>query len=178
LHVLFLLREKTEAGVRVRAGVSLRLSAFLGLVLVLAGCAPVREAAPFEVSASRRAEVRWQQGTQVFLRTAVCEESRAGAVRVTVGGKPAAREFLLEPDGMLFARGWAGQAGAAPPGLSVWASFLTIYQNARHLPEGDRELHTPAARIAVRKIGSRLESVAIRSLDTAESLSVVFRPAR
>jgi hypothetical protein len=86
--------------------------------------------------------------------------------------------FLLEPDGTMFAPGWSGQAGAAPPDLSVWASFLTIYQNAARLPDGDRELHTPAARIAVRKTGSRLESVAIRSLDTAESLSVVFSPGR
>jgi hypothetical protein len=152
--------------------------ALIGLALVLAGCAPVREAAPFSAVASESAAIRWQQGSSVFLRTATCEKSGTGAVRVSVGEKSAAREFLLEPDGMLFTRGWAGQAGAAPPTLSIWASFLTIYQNAGRLPEGDRELHTPSARIAVRKTGRGLESVGIRSLDAAESLSVVFRAER
>ena len=97
---------------------------------------------------------------------------------MTVGEKPVARQFLLEPDGMFFTRGWSGQAGAAPPEWSVWASFLAIYQNADRLPVGDRELHTPGARIAVRRTERGLESVAIRSLDAPESLSVVFRPAR
>jgi hypothetical protein len=138
----------------------------------------VREAVPFVPASSEPAAVRWQQGSRVYLRTASCEKAASGAVRVTVGDKPAARQFLLEPDGMLFTRGWAGQVGAAPPDLAVWGSFLTIYQNAGRLPEGDRELHTPSSRIAVTKTARGLESVGIRSLDTSESLSVVFRPAR
>lgn len=154
------------------------LRPLLGLALLLAGCAPIREAAPFSVAASEPAVMRWQQGSRVFVRSALCERAQTGAVRVTVEEKPADWQFLLEPDGMLFARGWSGQAGAAPPDLSIWASFLTIYQNASRLPEGDRELHTPSARIAVRKTVRGLESVGIRSLDVPESLSVVFRQER
>jgi len=146
----------------------------LGLVLLLAGCAPVREAVPFTVVASEAAAVRWQQGSRVFVRSALCERAQTGAVRVTVEEKPVDRQFLLEPDGMLSTRGWAGQVGAAPPEISIWASFLTIYQNVGRLPEGDRELHTPSARVAVSKSARGLESVGIRSLDIPESLSVAF----
>jgi hypothetical protein len=152
--------------------------ALAGLALLLAGCAPVREAAPFTVVASESASVRWQVGSRLLVRSALCERAQTGAVRVTVGEKSAARQFLLEPDGMLFTRGWAGQAGAAPAELSIWASFLTIYQNASRLPEGERELHTPGTRVAVRKTSSGLESVGIRSLDVPESLSVLFNRGR
>lgn len=146
-----------------------------GLVLFLAGCVACREAVPFEVASRETAVVRWQQGGRVFVREAVCERSRAGAVRVTLGEKPAVREFALEPDGWMIAKGWAGQAGEAPLDLAVWASFLTIYQNADRLPVGERELHTPAARVAVNKSSDGLQSLSIRSQDTAESVSVVFK---
>lgn len=148
--------------------------ALAGLVLLVAGCAASREAAPFVTASSQMAAVRWQQGGRVFVREAVCERSQAGAVRVTLGERPAERQFSLESDGWFVTRGWAGQVGEAPLDLSVWSNFLTIYQNADRLPVGERELHTPAARVAVNKAGAGLRSLSIRSQDTAESLSVVF----
>lgn len=149
--------------------------AIAGLLFLLAGCAASREAVPFVTESSQTASVRWQQGGRVFVRGAVCERSQSGAVRVTFGEKPAVRQFALESSGWFVTKGWAGQAGEAPLDLSVWASFLTIYQNADRLPDGERELHTPAARVAVNKTGEGLRSVSIRSQDSAESLSVVFR---
>lgn len=152
--------------------------ALIGFAVLLSGCASIREAAPFSAVASDSASVRWQQGSRVYLRIATFEKSGTGAVRATIGRNSGGRQFLLEPDGMVFTQGWTGQAGAAPPGVSVWSSLLTIYQNADRLPVGERELHTPGARIAVLKTTRGLETVGIRSLDTAESLSVVFKPAR
>jgi len=149
--------------------------ALAGLALLVAGCAASRDAAPFEPVSSQRAAVRWQLGGRAFQREAVCERSKAGAVRVTVGEKPAVRQFSLEPGGWFVTRGWSGQAGAAPLDLSVWASFLTIYQNADRLPAGERELHTPGARIAVNKTGEGLKTLSILNGDTGETLSVVFR---
>jgi hypothetical protein len=145
------------------------------LALLAAGCVSSREAAPFEVQSREAAVVRWQVGGRLYLREAVCERSETGAVRVRLGELADAREFLLEPDGVFATRGWTGQAGEAPVGLSLWASFLTIYQNADRLPLGERELHTPAARIAVNRTRAGLQSVSLRSLDTAETLSLVFR---
>ncbi len=144
------------------------------MLLLVAGCAASREAVPFVTASSQSAVVRWQQGGRVFVREAVCERSDAGAVRVALGEKPAERQFSLEPDGWFIAPGWSGEVGEATLDLTVWASFLTIFQNADRLPLGERELHTPAARVAVDKTRGGLRSLSIRSQDTAESLSVVF----
>lgn len=145
------------------------------LALLAAGCAASREARPFEPQSSQPAAVRWQVGGRVFLREAVCERAATGAVRVRLGERSGTRQFSLEPDGWFVTQGWSGQAGEAPVGLSVWASFLTVFLNADRLPLGERELHTPSARIAVDRIPAGLRSVSLRSLDAAETLSVVFR---
>jgi hypothetical protein len=148
-----------------------------GAALWLSGCLAPPKAPPFAAIRSEPAAVRWQQGTHVSVLRATCEKAASGSVRVTLD-RPGAGSFVLEPDGRLIAPNWTGQVGAAPPGLSVWGSFLTIWQNADRLPPGDREFHTPATRIAVRKTARGLESVGIRSLDAPESLNVVFRPGR
>lgn len=141
------------------------------LVLALTGCATVREEA-FVARESRPALVRWQQGDRVFVREAVCEHAADGTVRVVLGD--GARTFLLEPAGRLVTPGWTGPAGAAPPALAPWATLLAILQNTAALPDGAREVHTPSARVALIKESGRLRSVAIRSLDAAEALAVIF----
>lgn len=149
--------------------------ALAGLALWLAGCAAAPERAPFVPVSRQEAVLRWQKGGAAQIRDAVIERSGNGAMRLTVASKNRPRIFLLETNGELDAPGWRGPSGAAPPDLVVWASFLTICQNAARLPVGERELHTPAARVAVNKTSDGLKSVSILNTDAAETVSVAFR---
>ena len=146
----------------------------MGLAGMLVACAGVSPEPSFESIARQNAIVRWQRGNRTVQSEALCEKAASRAVRVTVGSKPDQRLFRLESDGIMMARGWRGQVGGAPAELVVWSTFLTIYQNSDRLPVGERELHTPAARVAVKKETGGLRSVSILNTDNAQTLEVVF----
>lgn len=119
--------------------------------------------------------LRWQKAGTSQVRDAVLERSEGGAVRLTVLSGSGPDVFVLGKDGALDGLGWHGPLGAAPPDLVVWASLLSICQQADRLPVGEREVHGPASRVAVVKTADGLRSASILNTDVVETLSVVFR---
>jgi len=153
------------------------------LVLFLAGCATPGELPAFQPVSKETAVVRWQRGKVSLTGEAVCARSQDGGtlIRLYKHSRSPLLELRLEPDGLLAARGslagagWTGPYSAAPMPLATWVSFLSIYQHARDLPVGAKELHTAAARIAYEKTGAGLKSLSIASTDQAETISGFFR---
>jgi len=152
--------------------------------LLLASCAGTRELAPFETASSAAAALHWQRGGAALNGEAAVARSTQGAVllRFYKAAPAPLLQLRLEPDayltasGPLAGRGWAGPPGSAPISLMAWASFLKIYQQAAKLPDGERELHTAAERVAYVKTGGKLRSLSVASRDTGEVISAFFQP--
>jgi len=157
--------------------------ATLVILVLLAGCATQRELPVFQPASSETATLRWQRGKASLTCEAVCARSVNGAVllRLYKQSPTPLLELRLEPDGLLSAKGslarggWTGPYFEAPAPLSTWVSFLTIYQHARDLPVGDRELHTASARTAYTKTSSGLKSLSVVSTDSAETVNALFQ---
>jgi len=150
---------------------------------LVVGCATTREQTAFHPVSSESALVRWQRGGNTLTSDAVFARSADGGVllRLYKQSPSPLLELRLESDGHLSARGslagrgWSGPYGNAPLPLATWVSFLLTWQNAPKLPQGEREMHTAAARIAYNKTSSGLRSLSVASLDTAETISAIFR---
>lgn len=176
------MNEVTNKATEVKASF-LRLPLLVLTAWLLLGCVTTREQTAFQPVSSERALVRWQRGGNTLTSDAVCARAADGSVLVRLYKQSPAPllELRLDADGRLTARGslagrgWSGPYGEAPFPLATWVSFLLTWQNAGSLPRGDREMHTAAARIAYRKTASGLQSLSLASLDTAETLTAIFR---
>ena len=153
-------------------------------LLFLAGCATHRKLPDFQPVSTETAVIRWQRGKVSLTCEAVCARAQNGAavIRLYKQSPSPLLDLRLEADGTFGAKGrlagpgWTGPYFSAPMPLATWVSFLSIYQRAKDLPAGEKELHTAAARIAYDKTGTRLKSLSIASTDRAETISGFFRP--
>ena len=160
-----------------------RFLPLIGLACLLAGCATSRNLPAFQPASSENAIVRWQGRGVSLTSDAVLARSANGTVLARLYKQSPAplAEFRLEPDGYFTAsdsqsgRKWAGPSGNAPAALSVWVTFLNVYQNAAKLPDGSQEVHSAANRIASQRDGRRLKSLSVVDTDTAEAVSAIFR---
>jgi hypothetical protein len=145
----------------------------LGLIVALATAGCVTRPAPEPFVPVDRAVVRvtWQHDGRVTRRDAVLESARDGAIRI---GYAPGREIILTAAGTLETPDWRGPAGEAPTGWTVWSGVLEIFQHADRIPDGEREIHAPGRRVALRKSDGSLRELAVVNLDTTESLRIVF----
>lgn len=161
----------------------MRIFSAIGLVCLLAGCVTSRNLPAFQPASSENAIVRWQGRGVSLTSDAIFARSSSGAVLVRLYKQSPAplAEFRQEADGYFAAidnqngRKWAGPAENVPKPLSVWVTFLGVYQNAAKIPEGSQEVHSAANRVASTKDGKRLKSLSVVDTDTAEAVSAIFR---
>lgn len=153
-------------------------------LLFLAGCAAQRELQPFQPASSQSAVIQWQRSGHSLTCEAVCARSADGAalMRLYKQSPSPLLELRLEKDGLLSAKGsltggrsWTGKYGDAPAPLATWISFLSIYQRAQELPDGDKELHTSASRVAYQKSKAGLKTLSVANTDSAESVTGYFQ---
>jgi hypothetical protein len=127
--------------------------------------------------------MRWQRQGKVLVSSAVFSRAADGAARLSVGDHPLLVELTLSPPDRLAARGslmqrsWKGAAQDAPPALAALGMFLSVYQHAKELPPGEKEIHTMADRIVYATTpDGRLKSLSLLSNDTGEIISGTFPP--
>lgn len=109
-------------------------------LLVLSGCATVRQPA-FQSVATSRALVNWKHGGESLTADVIFQKGSGGSIRILVS-KEALLFTLTRSDGIWVAAGplahggWRGRASAAPAVLRDWIYFAEAVEQASAMPNG------------------------------------------
>ncbi len=155
-----------------------------GLLILLAGCAAMPQASPaFQAVSTEKASMRWQRQSKVLVCDGYFSRAANGAARLRLGDTPVLVDLILSPPnqlaahGSLMRHGWKGTTQDAPPTLAALGTFLSVYQHAKELPPGEKEIHTMADRIVYSITpNGRMKSLSVLSNDTGEIISGTFEP--
>lgn len=153
---------------------------FLGLVILLAGCATQPE--PFTAKESQQALVRWNKPGQTLVCEAVFSRSADSSVRAQLyKGSPkvlmtlsVSASKVFTASGPLAGMGWRGASTAAPLGLSTWARLMQDYQNTPSWPDGENEIHSGDARTAVIISQRQVRSLSVSNNLSGENITAKF----
>jgi len=155
-----------------------------GLLLLLAGCAAMSPGSPaFQAVSSEKASMRWQRQSKVLVCDGYFSRAADGAARLRMGDTPMLVDLIISPPnqlaahGSLMRHGWKGSPQDAPPTLAALGTLLSVYQHAKELPPGEKEIHTMADRIVYSlSPDGRMRSLSVLSNDTGEIISATFAP--